>query len=266
MPPPPPKPTSLTPDSPFGGAGGTPAGAINPYASAASVGPAYAPQYYWGGPRPGLPWENERQTIGCWFKTTGVLIGSPTQAFSLMRREGGLGTPILYAIYGMGLPVIAAAMVITPIGLVIALVAGGDDKLNIAAAVLGLSLAITAAVAVWLVIEATLFTIIRAAFLHLMLLIVGGGRHGFETTFRVVSYTRGSLFWCILIPIPYLNLMIMGIWSLVILIIGLSRAHEISGGKAALAIFLPAIAVIGLMLVALVVALLAGVGAAAFSR
>src|SRR4051794_31565782 len=63
LPPSPPKPI---PDSPFGGGSSVVPGSINPYASAASVGPVYAPQHYWGGPRPGLPWENERQTIGCW--------------------------------------------------------------------------------------------------------------------------------------------------------------------------------------------------------
>ena len=229
MPPPPPKPTSLTPDSPFGGAGGTPAGAINPYASARQRGAGIRTAVLLGRSAAGIALgkrkANDRLLVQDdgrvdWLADAGVFADAP--------RAGDADTVCNYS---MGLPVIAAAMVITPIGLVIALVAGGDDKLNIAAAVLGLSLAITAAVAVWLVIEATLFTIIRAAFLHLMLLIVGGGRHGYETTFRVVSYTRGSLFWCILIPIPYLNLMIMGIWSLVILIIGLSRADEFRVGK-----------------------------------
>jgi hypothetical protein len=73
--------------------------------------------------------------------------------------------------------------------------------------------------------------------LHASLWIVGGAREGFEATLRVYSYAAGSttLFqW-----IPFCGGIINFIWSLVLQVYGLSRAHEISGGKAALAVLLP---------------------------
>src|SRR4051812_41800331 len=58
-PPPPPKPFAADPFS-------SPAAeSVNPYASPAATAYPFAPQFHPGGPRPGLPWEYEQQTIGC---------------------------------------------------------------------------------------------------------------------------------------------------------------------------------------------------------
>jgi hypothetical protein len=249
------------PDSPFApSAAETKGGEINPYASPAAGAYTYAPQYFPGGQRPGLPWEYEKQTIGCWFRTTGMILGSPTQSFSIMRQYGGLGTPMLFGIYGLAIPVAVAFVLIVPILLIIALAAGGNDGPQAAAgvgvfAVMGLAFA-----AVYVLLVPTLGALLSAAIYHVLLLMVGGARQGFETTFRVVSYTQGSLFW--LIIIPYLGATVMGIWSLVLMIIGFSRAHEISGGKAALAIFLPFIVCVGIC----GIAALASLGVGVFSQ
>jgi hypothetical protein len=74
-------------------------------------------------------------------------------------------------------------------------------------------------------------------------MIVGGARHSFETTFRVVCFTGGSI--DPLLIIPFCGGLIVGIWKIVLYCIGLSRAHETDIGRAVLAVFLPLIVCCG---------------------
>ncbi len=77
---------------------------------------------------------------------------------------------------------------------------------------------------------------ISSAILHLCLLLLGGADGGFEATFRVVSYATATSAFQIL---PFCGGIISLVWSIVVTIIGLREVHEISGGKAAAAYFLP---------------------------
>jgi hypothetical protein len=78
---------------------------------------------------------------------------------------------------------------------------------------------------------------IWSAILHVILWIIGGAREGFEATLRVYSYSAGSTSLFQLIPVC--GSLVGLIWSLVLQTIGLSRAHGISPGKAAVAVLLP---------------------------
>lgn len=229
----------------------------NPYAAPAALGAgAYTVASQIPGTRLGLPWENEPQTFGCWFRTTGMILGSPTRAFATMRQYGGLGAPMLYGIYGLGMPIAAVMFLVVPVIILVAVIAGGNEALQAAGSVLVVSIAVAIGAVIYAVLVPTLGALISAAIYHVLLLIVGAARQGFETTFRVVSFAQGSLFW--LLVIPYLGPTIMGIWSLVLLIIGLAQAHEVPAGKVALAIFLPVVVCLGAFLVALA----AGIGIA----
>src|SRR5689334_8177440 len=53
-------------------------------------------------PRSGLPWD-ERHTKGlfsAFIETLQMVLTRPAEAFTAMRREGGLGDPLLYAVIG----------------------------------------------------------------------------------------------------------------------------------------------------------------------
>src|SRR5205814_3451748 len=53
-------------------------------------------------PATGLPWEH-RQQLGlfkAWFDTVSLLIAKPSEAFTLMRPEGGLVDPLLFGLIG----------------------------------------------------------------------------------------------------------------------------------------------------------------------
>ena len=79
--------------------------------------------------------------------------------------------------------------------------------------------------------------------LHLGLMICGGAKQPFETTFRTYCYAQGSA--SVLQIVPVCGAMASGIWALVCLCIGLSKTQEISVGKAVLAVFLPMIVCCG---------------------
>lgn len=86
------------------------------------------------------------------------------------------------------------------------------------------------------------FLIVIAAFVfsgifHLLLMLFGGANHGYETTFRTYCYTHGAA--SVLMMIPFCGQLVMLVWSVVVLIIGLSRSQETSPGKAAAAVLTP---------------------------
>lgn len=238
---------------------------LNPYASPTPTAYAYAPQY-WGGPRPGLPWENEQRTLGCWFRTMGLVIGSPTRAFSIMRQYGGLGVPLLYNLYAVGMLMALVAMIFIPIGLLVAFAAGQDVKRGDFLAGAAFATGFGVAFALFYgVILTVVMPLIWSAITHLMLLMYGAARQGFETTFRVICFGYFS----VLLPgmflaiVPYIGGLAMSVWMIVVIILGISRAHEISGGKATLAVLTPALACCGLY-VLLIVAFLGASFSGAF--
>jgi hypothetical protein len=83
---------------------------------------------------------------------------------------------------------------------------------------------------------------------HVCLMIVGGNKKGFQTTFRAISYAfSGNLF----AIIPFIGSTLGGIYFLILTIIGLRQSHAISTGKAVLAVFLPLIVAVGLIILAM---------------
>jgi hypothetical protein len=75
-----------------------------------------------------------------------------------------------------------------------------------------------------------------AGIYHLLLLLLGGAKRGFEATFRVVCYAQAADILCV---VPFCGSVIGFFWGLAVLIIGLAEAHRIGRGTAALAVLLP---------------------------
>lgn len=90
------------------------------------------------------------------------------------------------------------------------------------------------------------FLWIGAGASHLLLLVLGGARHGFGTTLRVFCYAYSPGIFGI---IPLIGGLIGSVWMLVVLIVGLREAHETAGWKPAVAVLLPFFLLFGLMLV-----------------
>ncbi len=80
----------------------------------------------------------------------------------------------------------------------------------------------------------TLF--ITAGIAHLVLLIFGWSKTGFEGTFRVFGYSYSAVFFEI---IPLFGGLVTLVWSIIMYVIGLREIHRISTGKAILVVIVP---------------------------
>lgn len=76
----------------------------------------------------------------------------------------------------------------------------------------------------------------QAALTHVMMLMLGGNRLGFEATFRVVAYSEAT---SILLLVPICGSALALIWSLIVLIVGLYNIHETAPWKAVVAVLAP---------------------------
>ncbi len=227
-------------------------GAAAPAAPPAQIG-ASAPSEA-GVPRSGLPWEHrqERGLFNAFVETLVMVLTKPGEAFTVMKREGGLGEPLIYALIGGCLGGIVSLL----FSLGLQSVGFFADRHDTFAAMTGMgvgSLAFIVLVPLFIVIG--LF--IGSAIIHLCLMIVGGANQSFETTFRVIAFSQGSA--GPLQMIPVCGGMIAGVWALVCNCIGLARAHETDTGRAVLAVFLPLIVCCGGVL--LIALMFGGLGA-----
>jgi hypothetical protein len=203
----------------------------------------------------GLPWEHRAQLglVKAWFDTVSLLITKPSEAFTMMRPEGGLLDPLLFGLIGG-----CAGSIVSLLFQGLFQSIPGFSSHNDLFDFFGLGpwgLIIIYAVLMPVLITIGLF--IGSGILHLCLMMVGGANRSFETTFRVACFTSGAANLFSMIPIC--GGIIAFVYHIVLECIGLSRAHQTTTGKALLAIFLPMIVCCGLIV--LLVVLLGGFGA-----
>ncbi len=194
--------------------------------------------------RPGLPWEQSGRSFpGNMLETIKDVLFTPGFAFERMRLRGGYGRPLLYnwllTVFGafvsmMWLMLVFSSVQPTWPGI------PEDAKESMTAGFVGI------------IVFALIMPYIIAAIYHVSLMLVGGAKQDYECTFRVIAYSMGSLTILNLLPLGWVpilgafwSLAVM-IWAIVIIITGFSRAHGITGGRAALAFFLPFILCCGI--------------------
>src|ERR1700730_9454142 len=190
-------------------------------------------------PRSGLPWD-ERHTKGffsAFIETLQMVLTRPGEAFTAMNREGGLGEPLVYALIGGTFGTVVGLFYRFALQSVFSGF-GRTDALNHMLG--GAALILVMVISPLLV---AIGTFIVSAILHLCLMIVGGSKQSFETTFRVVCFSGGSV--NPLQVIPICGGLIAFVWALVLYCIGLARSHEIETGRAVLAVLLPLIVCCG---------------------
>jgi hypothetical protein len=190
-------------------------------------------------PRGGLPWD-ERPTKGllnAFIETLQMVLTKPVAAFTAMKRQGGLGEPLLYAVIGGtfgGVFAVTYNFALRSFG------SFGDRHGAMEHLFGGIGW-------IFLLVLTPLFVAIGmfvvSAILHVCLMIVGGAKQSFETTFRVVCFAEGSA--SPLLVIPFCGGFIVGIWKIVLYCIGLGRAHETDTGRVVIAVLLPLIVCCG---------------------
>jgi hypothetical protein len=155
-----------------------------------------------------------------------------------MKREGGFGDPLIYAIIGGSVGYVAYFLYQFLLSSVHAL---GTHENPVMQAMGGGTRSLFLIICVPLLIAIGAFIV--AGILHLCLMIVGGAKQPFETTFRIVCFAGGSADPLLIIPIC--GGLIGGIWKIVLYCIGLARGHETDTGRAVLAVLLPVIVCCG---------------------
>lgn len=221
---------------------GAPAGTFPP--------PPVPPPPFSGGDRTGPPWEQPGPAVQRYIDTAKGVLLETEKAFGNMRREGGLANPLVYFLIGAAVQVLAQA---TWSGLGFGIPGMGNSMASsgfIGALVMGACFAV-------------LGIFIGSGITHLMLMLLGGQNHPFETTFRTAAYVQGSV--APIGAIPFCGGIIAGLWGLYAIIIGLSKTQEISVGKAAAAVLIPAV-VCCILAVLFFSAIAAAIGFAALGR
>jgi len=203
--------------------------------------PGSIPAVAAAGARSGLPWD-ERQQKGfftAFIETLQMVLTRPAEAFTVMKREGGFGEPLIYAVVGGSVGAIVSflfSLLFHSFGMF-------TDHRNPLGAMAGMGIgSIGFIILAPLAIVICLF--ILAGVVHLCLMIVGGANQPFETTFRVLAFTQGST--GVLQVIPVCGGLIAAVWGIVVNCIGLARAHETDTGRAVLAIVLTLVVCCGL--------------------
>ncbi len=228
---------------------GLPALPPNPYASPGVSLPSASPALgssFVSGPRErtGLPWDIEVSAAAYW-QTAKMLVFSPSQGFAVMHRTGGVSGPLGYALIGLMIGPLGALLLIYLFMMLVLLVSTGNFEamvgLTIIFAIYGIS------TSAGMMVSGCIGLLVGAGISHLCLMLVGGATRPYETTFRVLAYTNGSV--ALIGFIPFIGAIIQIVLTIVLLINGYASAHGISAGRAALAVFLPLIVLGGCIFV-----------------
>jgi hypothetical protein len=254
-------------------AGGMTSAGVNPYTAPRSVaaGTTQSPSHTNKPKRNGLPWDRRDGEESPFFGTVKAVLFSPLDAFYRMKRQGGLGGPLLFCFAGALLGGLATGLYDAMLRVTLLLVAmlrmpDGQNSGMVVAALVGVLIGLAVGVGLlvaFVSVGVLIGTFLNAALFHLGLLMVGGARHSFETTFRVVCYAWGATSVCQVIP--FLGGLIGAVLNLVYLIMGLYAAHEITAGRAVAAVLLPLVLLMALcgLIVFLVFSMIVGLMKAA---
>jgi hypothetical protein len=185
----------------------------------------------------GPPWESAGMSLQSFIDTLRGALTDPVATFAQMRREGGLGPPLIYYIVGMLIGVIGS-MLWQVIGFGGMMPFGGPSP---GEAMGGMALIVI------MPICATIGLFIGSLIIHFALGLFGGQKYPYETTFRTMAYAFGSSQ-----PIgiiPFCGGPIGAIWGLIVAVIGLSQTQETTTGKSAAAVLTPTVICCGLIAV-----------------
>jgi hypothetical protein len=184
------------------------------------------------------PWESGEGFINAFYRTMRDSIFSPNQFFKKISSGEGYWSPL---IYGLIAGIIGNGCAILWVWLFMAQWIPTDRipfhySLSILQVIIPLPF------------QQAIAIFIGSAVIHLCLMIVRGNHHGYRTTFRAVAYSySGYLFGVV----PFIGIFVGNIYVFILTIIGVKEGHEISTGKAVLAVLLPVIVIFGLIFLAI---------------
>jgi hypothetical protein len=191
-----------------------------------------------------VPWESGEGFIGAFFQTVWDSLFSPTKFFKKISFGEGYWAPL---IYGLITGIIGKGFAIFWLWLFIAQWIPIMDRIPFQ-----YSLSIIQII-VPLPFQQAIAIFIISAIIHLCLMIVRGNNNRYRTTFRAISYSNSAQLFNI---VPFVGSLIAFIYMIILFIFGVREGHEISTGKAVLAVLLPLIVIFGLIFIAIFVAIM----------
>jgi hypothetical protein len=187
-----------------------------------------------------------------------MILTRPTEAFTVMRIEGGFGDPLLFGVIGGSIGAIIwilLSLALHSLGLFTAFSARQNSLDALFGASLSGAILILRLVLTPILIALGLF--VWAGLVHICLMLVGGANKTFETTFRALSYAYGAT--NLFVIVPCCGWAVALVWGLVADCIGLTRSHETDAGRAVMSVLLPLVVCCGAAWV-LVVLVFGGIG------
>ena len=172
-------------------------------------------------------------------QTIRLLVFDPAGAFSRLRADGDLTSPMFFGIIVSWICMFLSQLWNIALSNTLRRALGDVDGFEMffqAPSIVGL----VGIMVLWPVIfVVTVF--IGAGILHLCLMMVGAMAKtelGFEGTLKVYVYATVS--WLALV-IPFAGSFVGTLWHMVLLVIGFSKAHRTGQGRSAVAVLIPAI-------------------------
>ena len=102
-------------------------------------------------------------------------------------------------------------------------------------------------------VTVAILVFLKAGLIHLVLMLVGGNKLGFEATFRVAAYGEAA---GIMALLPFCGGILGVLWSLFITIVGLYSIHETDPWRAVLAVVAPMILCLSLICVSAILVMM----------
>ena len=183
-------------------------------------------------------------------------IMAPKEAFTETRRSGDLASPVLFAVITGVVTALVGQIWAMLLGSSMLAMLPGNFQQGLGFFMLGSGAGFV--VSLFIVpIVTVVWIFLWGAIVHVLLMLVGGlddSTAGFEGSIRVVSYSSiGN----VAKVVPGIGGFISIVWMVVLMVIGLTKLHGTSQGKAVAAVLLPLV----LCCVFAGVAVMAGIGA-----
>jgi hypothetical protein len=188
--------------------------------------------------RVGPAWE-QQETLGTYAAardTIKAVLMEPSRTFATMKVDGGIMKPFWFHLIFGGLGTFFYLFYFIAAFFVFARFTANKIDLPTGA---GVFILVTGGAAVWCFMSAAINGFLQAGIVHLCLMLCGGARRPYETTFRAICYGSGSVLMLMIIPV--LGPLMVIPWSIGISCISLAKAHDTDLWRAVLAIFLPVI-------------------------
>ena len=186
----------------------------------------------------GLPWD-DRKEIGwpmAFVATARLVFTSPSEAYTRMRVEGGVATPLLYNLIGGWIGIVASGVYAVFTSRMQA--PPGDLSALQARFYLTPAMAMTALKMFMILgpVIATVNTLIISLITHLFLMLVGGANKPYHVTLRVFCFSYGST--QLLQFVPFCGSPLALVWMVAGCVVGLAIVHGTTTGRTMTAMLL----------------------------